>query len=150
MSSFLSVPVDSPHGDVRTSYTADAEVFSVTGLYNFDSYAFYNNYVDILADGEKGIEAPKANAAISRMKAAGYGDAVIIIPWQIYQQTGDTSLIEKYFGEMDSYMDTVSEQGYQTQKDAKCHCRTAEIKRPSGIENSHFYLNNKISFAIRR
>ena len=114
LSSFLSVPVDSPHGDVRTAYTADAEVFSVTGLYNFDSYAFYNNYVDILADGEKGIEAPKANAAISRMKAAGYGDAVIIIPWQIYQQTGDTSLIEKYFGEMDSYMDTVSEHGYDT------------------------------------
>ena len=48
------------------------------------------------------------------MKAAGYGDAVIIIPWQIYQQTGDTSLIEKYFGEMDSYMDTVSEHGYDT------------------------------------
>ena len=39
-------------------YTADAEVFSVTGLYNFDSYAFYNNYVDILSDGNKGIEAP--------------------------------------------------------------------------------------------
>ena len=114
LSSSLSVPVDSPHGDVRTAYTADAEVFSVTGLYNFDSYAFYNNYVDILADGSKGIEAPTANAAISRMKAAGYGDAVIIIPWQIYQQTGDTSLIEKYFDEMDSYMDSVSEQGYDT------------------------------------
>ena len=114
LSSSLSVPVDSPHGDARTAYTADAEVFSVTGLYNFDSYAFYNNYVDILADGDKGIEAPCANAAISRMKAAGYGDAVIIIPWQIYQQTGDTSLIEKYFNEMDSYMDTVSQQGYDT------------------------------------
>ena len=114
LSSSLSVPVDSPHSDARTAYTADAEVFSVTGLYNFDSYAFYNNYVDILADGDKGIEAPNANAAISRMKAAGYGDAVIIIPWQIYQQTGDTSLIEKYFNEMDSYMDTVSEQGYDT------------------------------------
>lgn len=114
LSSSLSVPVDSPHGDARTAYTADAEVFSVTGLYNFDSYAFYNNYVDILADGDKGIEAPNANAAISRMKAAGYGDAVIIIPWQIYQQTGDTSLIEKYFNEMDSYMDTVSQQGYDT------------------------------------
>ena len=114
LSSSLSVPVDSPHGDARTAYTADAEVFSVTGLYNFDSYAFYNNYVDILADGDKGIEAPCANAAISRMKAAGYGDAVIIIPWQIYQQTGDTSLIEKYFNEMDSYMDMVSQQGYDT------------------------------------
>ncbi len=114
LSSSLSVPVDSPHGDARTAYTADAEVFSVTGLYNFDSYAFYNNYVDILADGDKGIEAPNANAAISRMKAAGYGDAVIIIPWQIYQQTGDTSLIEKYFNEMDSYMDTVGQQGYDT------------------------------------
>ena len=114
LSSSLSVPVDSPHGDARTAYTADAEVFSVAGLYNFDSYAFYNNYVDILADSDKGIEAPNANAAISRMKAAGYGDAVIIIPWQIYQQTGDTALIEKYFDEMDSYMDTVSEQGYDT------------------------------------
>ena len=114
LSSSLSVPVDSPHSDARTAYTADAEVFSVTGLYNFDSYAFYNNYVDILADGDKGIEAPNANAAISRMKAAGYGDAVIIIPWQIYQQTGDTTLIEKYFNEMDSYMDTVSQQGYDT------------------------------------
>ena len=114
LSSSLSVPVDSPHGNSRTAYAADAEVFSVTGLYNFDSYAFYNNYVDILADGDKGIEAPNANAAISRMKAAGYGDAVIIIPWQIYQQTGDTSLIEKYFNEMDSYMDTVSRQGYDT------------------------------------
>ena len=32
----------------------------------------------------------------------------------LYQQTGDTSLIEKYFNEMDKAMDTVSQQGYDT------------------------------------
>ncbi len=114
LSSSLSVPVDSPQGDSRTAFTADAEVFSVTGLYNFDSFAFYKNYVDILAGSEKGIEAPTVNAAINKMKAAGYGDAVIIIPWQFYQQTGSTALIEEYFDEMDSYMDTISAQGYDT------------------------------------
>ncbi len=46
------------------------------------------------------------------MISSGWSDAGIIIPWVLYQQTGDTTLIEEYYGQMDAYMSVVNQKGY--------------------------------------
>ena len=37
--------------------------------------------------------------------AAEWGCALILVPWQQYQFTGDTSLMREYYGEMQKYME---------------------------------------------
>ena len=44
--------------------------------------------------------------------ASGWSDAGVIIPWVLYQQNGDTTLITAYYDQMDTYMDVVAENGY--------------------------------------
>ena len=49
---------------------------------------------------------------LSQLAASGWSDAGIIIPWVLYQQTGDTTLIQKYYEQMNAYMDKIATDGY--------------------------------------
>ena len=44
----------------------------------------------------------------AQLAASGWSDAGIIIPWVLYQQTGDTTLIQKYYEQMNAYMDKIA------------------------------------------
>ena len=48
------------------------------------------------------------------MVSCGWSDAGVIIPWTVYQQTGDLTTIEKSYDYMTSYMQRVYEQGYSS------------------------------------
>ncbi|WP_270739688.1 family 78 glycoside hydrolase catalytic domain [Massilioclostridium coli] len=118
---YLSIPTDCPQRNERSGWTGDAQVFSGTGVYNFDSIAFLEEYEDIMnAHRNKynsyGWVMPagwgKDTSKYDFTNSCGWSDAGIIIPWTMYQQTGDLSLIESQYDEMDAYMDQVGEKGY--------------------------------------
>ncbi|MFP7159808.1 hypothetical protein SFC34_28730, partial [Priestia aryabhattai] len=100
----------------------DAQLFAQTALYNYNDFPFLENYSGIMDDHNKnnngiyGSIMPGAFVeSFANKVSSGWSDTGIIIPWVLYQQTGDTTVIEKTFAQMDKYMDYVGKNGYNTE-----------------------------------
>ena len=107
-SNFLSVPTDCPQRDERRGFTGDAQIFARTATYNMDVAAFLEKYMQDIcdnqtADGAFPHMAPSLDGYVP--KAGGWMDAGIIIPWQLYQQYVDQTILEKYYDNMSRYID---------------------------------------------
>jgi alpha-L-rhamnosidase len=113
---FLDVPTDCPTRE-RSAWTGDAQVFSRTALVLADAAAYLSNWlVDARlqqhSDGVVNDVVPldaddlREGATPSELApglpnqppgSAGWGDAIVLIPWDIYQATGSTRpLVENY------------------------------------------------------
>lgn len=108
MGNYLSIPTDCPQRNERAGWTGDAQLFAQSATMNFDVNAFLENYIDIMNDYAANSNnfyadvMPKNRAVDS--KYCGWSDAGIIIPWVMYQQTGDISFIENSYDQMEAYM----------------------------------------------
>ena len=96
---FVDVPTDCPQRDERLGWTGDAQVFSPTAALNMDVNGFFAKWLadlaaDQLSDGAIPYVAPDALRELDGAPAAGaagWGDAAVIIPWNIYRAYGDTT-----------------------------------------------------------
>ncbi len=115
---FLDVPTDCPQRDERLGWTGDAEVFSRTAAFNFNVNQFFAKWLkDVIADQTPNGAVPfvipdvlnKTN--IGRMAkqdgAAGWSDASIIIPYNIYTTYGDKQVLENQYASMKAYLNYV-------------------------------------------
>lgn len=108
---FLDVPTDCPQRDERMGWTGDAQVFSGTACFNMDSYAFFNKYcVDLASEqeerhGEVPVVVPAVNVRESGSSA--WGDAAVIIPWNVYLHYGDTYILKQQFESMKGWADYI-------------------------------------------
>lgn len=109
-SNFIDVPTDCPQRDERMGWTGDAEVFAPTALYQSDAYAFYTKYLFDMATEQKenGGMVPDVVPDFGvHSCACAWGDATTIIPWTMYQYTGDKSILEKHYESMKAWVDYV-------------------------------------------
>lgn len=104
-SNYLEVPTDCPQRDERMGYTGDGHVFALTGAYNYDTEAFLAKFLrDIRCtqrDNSEGYVAPVVPArgpgGVGFMSMLGWGNAVTILPYMMWQQYGsDKYLREQY------------------------------------------------------
>ncbi len=110
---FLDVPTDCPQRDERLGWTGDAEVFSRTAAFNFNVNQFFAKWLkDVIADQYDNGAVPyvipdvlKSSGFGSPSGAAGWSDASIIIPYNMYVVYGDQQLIEKQYSSMKAYLD---------------------------------------------
>lgn len=120
---YLWIPTDCPQRDERLGWTGDTQLFAQTALYNGDCQLFLENYMDILVDSQRiyGYDQASFTSTAPGYKLAnftsfqrtgkgpigqsGWADAGIIIPWTVWQMTGDTSIIEEHYSSMVKYMD---------------------------------------------
>ena len=110
---FLDVPTDCPQRDERLGWTADTQVFVNTACYNMDSYIFYKKYLnDLRGDQTMYFNGDIPMYCPSLKKEAGEGGAVwadagTIIPWNLYLNYGDKSLLESSYNIMKDYAETL-------------------------------------------
>lgn len=99
---FISVPTDCPQRDERLGWTGDAQVFCQSAMYNMDCRAFYKKYLADIRDAQLGNGAVPAVAPLpyvgyrsytGRDAAAGWSEAIMIIPYVHYKMYGDISVI---------------------------------------------------------
>ncbi|SOD93323.1 glycoside hydrolase family 78 protein [Spirosoma fluviale] len=107
---FLDVPTDCPQRDERLGWTGDAEVFSRTAAFNFGVNSFFTKWLrDVSADQFPNGAVPFVIPDVLRgpnpsmAGAAGWSDASIIIPWNMYVSYGDRRLIEQQYTSMKAY-----------------------------------------------
>jgi alpha-L-rhamnosidase len=106
-SNMLSVPTDCPQRDERLGWTGDIAAFSATSTFNFDTYGLLDKFADDLTDAQRsdGAFTDVAPAVISGAGTAGWGDAGVIVPYNIWQRYGDTSVINEHFTAMTRWVD---------------------------------------------
>jgi alpha-L-rhamnosidase len=97
---FVSIPTDCPQRDERLGWTADIQVFAPTATYLFDVRAFIESWLDdvVAAQGPDG-SVPVVVPDIYRragVATAGWGDAAVLVPWQLYCETGDVEVLRRY------------------------------------------------------
>ena len=116
-SNYLSVPTDCPQRDERLGWTGDAQAFSVTAAYNADVYGFFRKWMQDMRDSqsESGGYAdvnPRVGYCSSE-DACAWGDAGIIIPYNMYMMTGNKKILDEHFDSMEKYIEgLVSKYGY--------------------------------------
>lgn len=101
---FLDVPTDCPQRDERLGWTGDAEVFSRTAAYNFNANQFFAKWLkDVTADQFSNGAVPHVIPNVLNdgpSQAAGWGDAGIIIPYNVFVAFGDKQVLENQYETM--------------------------------------------------
>ena len=105
---YLSVPTDCPQRDERLGWTGDAQAFSVTAAYNADVYGFFRKWMQDVRDsqGETGGYGD-VNPRVGYCKgddASAWGDAGVIIPYNMYRMYGKTEILEEHYASMEKYI----------------------------------------------
>ena len=110
LSNYYTAPTDCNQRDERLSWTGDTQAFAQTAVYNFNSYAFLQDMQEIFNENTKKngyvaavTDMVDTNAFFGNW-AAGWSDVLIIVPWALYQQTGDISFLEDNWEYLDIYM----------------------------------------------
>jgi alpha-L-rhamnosidase len=107
LSNYVDIPTDCPQRDERFGWAGDAQVFAQTASYNSNIYTFMNKYIDLLdvSRSQRGAY-PEIAPSIDNAEAVnGWSDAGVILVWEMYQQYGNTGIIEKNLDFMCQYVD---------------------------------------------
>lgn len=115
---FLDVPTDCPQRDERLGWTGDAEVFSRTAAFNFNVNQFFAKWLkDVKADQAPNGAVPFVIPDVltrttigkenTQAGAAGWSDASIIIPYNVYTTYGDRQVLENQYESMKAYLNYV-------------------------------------------
>ena len=108
---FLDVPTDCPQRDERLGWTGDAEVFSPTAAFNFNVAPFYTKWLkDLAVDQLSNGLVPHVIPDVLNEEggAAGWADASVIIPWNVYLSYGDTRILKVQYPSMKAWVDYVN------------------------------------------
>ncbi len=116
-SNYLSVPTDCPQRNERLGWTADTQVFAITGSFFANTGDFFHKWMRDMRDtqhpngGYPGV-APAAQYGSGDYMRLGWADAGVIVPWSIWKQYGDTGIIHDNWESMERYMQKVNETKY--------------------------------------
>jgi alpha-L-rhamnosidase len=121
---FLDVPTDCPTRE-RSGWTGDAQVFAPTALLLAESGRYLANWlVDMRAQQHSDgtitdivpLDSPnwREGAPPAEMMpgvtmppsgAAGWGDAIVLIPWEVYLATGSTDVLSDNYDAMSRWIE---------------------------------------------
>ena len=108
---FMDVPTDCPQRDERMGWTGDAQVFSATAGYMLDTAPFYAKYLHDMAaeQAARGGAVPNVVPSFGMQGCSSvWGDAATIIPWTVYEQTGDTAVLTAQYASMKAWVDYIT------------------------------------------
>lgn len=100
-------PSDCPHLE-RRGYTGDGQVTCHAVLSVLDAKAFYEKWLQDIADSQDVLSGHIQYTAPyirSGGGPGGWGCAIVEVPYQMYKHYGDKAVLEKYYGNMQRYID---------------------------------------------
>ncbi|CUR59410.1 Alpha-L-rhamnosidase [metagenome] len=110
------IPTDCPTRE-RAGWTGDWQLFIPTAAFLYDVAGFSLKWLRDLvavqwADGNLGNMAPMPKAEctgfLEKMNgSAGWGDAIVLVPWELYEEYGDTATLAELWPAMTRWLDRV-------------------------------------------
>lgn len=107
-SNFMSVPTDCPQRNERLGWMGDISVFSRSATYITDASNFLRRYLISVRD----MQSPQGQFPDVAPTGCGFGgllwgSAGITVPWELYQQYGDTAMLSEHYSSMKRYIEFV-------------------------------------------
>lgn len=109
---FLDVPTDCPQRDERLGWTGDAQAFSRTAAFNMDVAGFFSKWLkdvalDQFENGSVPFVVPDVLSSPGKPAggSAGWSDAAVIIPWDMYLSYGDKRILETQYQSMAKWVE---------------------------------------------
>lgn len=120
-SNYFTTATDCPQRDERLFWSGDTQVFAKTAMYNFDSIPFLtdiqkNMGVNTLDKGYTPMVVNEVNDEYFSSFSAGWSDALIVVAWELYRQTGNVKLLSQHYDAFSRYFDFL--ESNERQKDA--------------------------------
>uniref|UniRef100_UPI0040495354 family 78 glycoside hydrolase catalytic domain n=1 Tax=Gelidibacter sp. TaxID=2018083 RepID=UPI0040495354 len=108
-SNFFDIPTDCPQRDERLGWTGDAQVISPTAMFNMDVHAFWTAWLQSVKETQSEHEDGLVPFIVpdvlqNNMASSGWGDAAVIVPWDIYNSTGDKTVLEENYDMMQKWI----------------------------------------------
>jgi alpha-L-rhamnosidase len=108
---FVDVPTDCPQRDERLGWTGDLQVFAPAAAYLYDVSGMLGNWLDDLAadqraDGSVPVFVPTLEPMLP-MLAAGWSDAVTVVPTELAYAYDDLGMLERHYESMRRWVDYV-------------------------------------------
>jgi len=143
------VVTDCPHRE-RLGYTGDGQLACKAGMMLFDSKELYRKWIrDIMdcQDMESGHVQHTAPFYGGGGGPGGWGGAVVLVPWQFYQQYGEVSILKECWPHILKwfvYMKNHCENDLVTteEKDGWClgdWCTPGPVTIPEPLVNTYYY-----------
>ena len=110
---FVDIPTDCPQRDERLGWTGDAQVFCRTAVQNMNAAMFFEKWLgDLAADQTDSGLCPKFIPSMGNAEtSAGWGDAAVICPWEVYFAYDDIRLLERQYPSMTAWVEYIKAQG---------------------------------------
>ena len=107
LSNYLYIPTDCNQRAERQGWTADTQVFSTAACYLSDSKLFLEKWMQDMRDSqdENGAYPNTAPANYEGGGVAAWGDAGIIVPYNLYKMYGDKKVLSDNYKSMKLFMD---------------------------------------------
>ncbi|WP_155907428.1 family 78 glycoside hydrolase catalytic domain [Lunatimonas lonarensis] len=105
LGNFLSIPTDTPARNERMGWSGDINVFARTSTYLGEVLPFLKRHMMAMRD----LQA--ANGKFADVTPVGngfggtlWGSAGIVLPWELFLQYGDTTILEENYEAMKAYL----------------------------------------------
>lgn len=99
----FSVPTDCPQRDERLGWMGDAQIIIPTVAFFRQSNAFFAKWMQDIWDSQHAsgyVYDVNPRIVVGGPAKPGWGDAAVIIPWQLYQFYGDRRVLEEAYPNM--------------------------------------------------
>ncbi len=114
------IPTDCPQRE-RAGWTGDWQLFVPTAAFLYDVGGFSTKWLADLANDQRAdgavpwfvpnpIPPGTSLAGLEPYGSAGWGDAAVIVPWEVYLATGDVGLIQEQYASAKAWVDYAVEQ----------------------------------------
>lgn len=109
---FVDLPTDCPQRDERVGWTGDIQVFAPTALNLYAAHGTLTGWLrDVAAEqAEQGHVpnfVPWVDCGFPNFPTAAWGDAAVIVPWEMYRNDGDTRILSDQYDSMRAWVDLV-------------------------------------------
>ncbi len=111
---FVSTLTDCPTREKNT-WTGDAQIFAAVASYYSNVFNHYRNFQDMTRasrypDGAVSEIIPSmgpitSGSGVNTKTPSGWSDCLIVIPWEMYNQYGDVTIIKENYETMKAWID---------------------------------------------
>lgn len=111
---FVDLPTDCPQRDERVGWTGDIQVFAPTALRLFAAQGTLTGWLRDLALEQAEVGhvpqfVPWIECGFPNFPTAAWGDAAVIVPWEMYLADGDTQILAAQYPSMRAWVDLVDD-----------------------------------------
>ncbi|GAA2212647.1 glycoside hydrolase family 78 protein [Nonomuraea monospora] len=109
---YVDLPTDCPQRDERLGWTGDIQVFAPAAAFLFDCAGPLSSWLADLAAEQSEVGTvphyvPWVPLVFDVSPTAAWGDAAVLVPWVLYQRTGDLGLLGSQYASMAAWVDQV-------------------------------------------